>query len=62
MIIYLTSLLEMLIRNKENFTGITGTWVLNDGVWIKKMVPLKLRRGKIEQVQLEAKIDTKTTL
>ena len=54
--------LEMLIRNKENFTGITGTWVLNDGVWIKKMVPLKLRRGKIEQVQLEAKIDTKTTL
>ncbi len=54
--------LEMLIRNKENFSGITGTWVLNDGVWLKKMVPLKLRRGKIEQVTLEVKADAKTTL
>ncbi len=55
--------LEMLIRNKENLTGITGTWFLNDGVWLKKMVPLKLRRGKIEQVTLEAKSEeTKSTL
>lgn len=55
--------LEMLIRNKENLSGITGTWFLNDGVWLKKMVPLKLRRGKIEQVTLEAKNeDPKSTL
>lgn len=55
--------LEMLIRNKESFSGLTGNWFLNDGVWIKKMVPLKLRRGKVEQVQLKAtEENAKTTL
>ncbi|WP_372654690.1 ABC transporter substrate-binding protein [Halobacteriovorax sp.] len=55
--------LEMIIRNKENLSGITGAWFLNDGVWLKKMVPLKLKRGKIEQVILEAKSEeAKATL
>ncbi|OUR93712.1 hypothetical protein A9Q84_19820 [Halobacteriovorax marinus] len=46
--------LEILVRNKEKLTGITGSWVLQDNVWLKKMVPLKLRRGKIKPVFLEA--------
>ncbi|WP_417335236.1 ABC transporter substrate-binding protein [Halobacteriovorax marinus] len=54
--------LEMLIRNKENLSGITGKWTLNDGVWIKTMVPLKLRRGKIEDVILQNNEDPKSTL
>ncbi|WP_127718359.1 ABC transporter substrate-binding protein [Halobacteriovorax sp. HLS] len=54
--------LEMLVRSREEIVGLTGTWTLQDNVWLKQMVPLKLRRGKIEPVQFVKKEDEKKSL
>ncbi len=42
--------LDMTIRSREDLSGLTGVWKLNDGVWMKKMLALKMRRGKIEKL------------
>jgi len=42
--------LDMTIRGREDLSGLTGVWHLNDGVWMKKMLALKMRRGKIENL------------
>jgi ABC-type branched-subunit amino acid transport system substrate-binding protein len=54
--------LEMLVRNKEEISGLTGTWSLEDNIWLKKMVPLKLRRGKIGPVNFTKKQGEKKSL
>ena len=45
---------DIYIRNKKIFEGITGKWFLDDGIWIKQLVPLKLRSGRIENIFDEA--------
>jgi ABC-type branched-subunit amino acid transport system substrate-binding protein len=42
--------LDMTIRGRENLSGLTGVWHLDDGVWLKEMLALKMRRGKIEKL------------
>jgi hypothetical protein len=54
--------LEMLVRSKEKIVGLTGTWLLEDNVWLKQMVPLKMRRGKISPVKFVEKVDEKKSL
>ena len=54
--------LEMLVRSKEKIVGLTGTWLLEDNVWLKQMVPLKMRRGKIRPVNFSVKVDQKKSL
>ena len=41
---------DIYIRSKENLLGITGNWNLDEKVWIKDLVSLKLNRGKIEKI------------
>lgn len=46
--------LDMAIRGLNNIEGQTGSWGLVDGVWIKKLASLHIRRGKITELSLEA--------
>ncbi len=39
--------LDMNIRKLEKFNGSTGEWILQDGIWMKKMASLYFRRGNI---------------
>ena len=43
--------LDMGIRTMKTLSGHTGEWILEDGVWIKKMSSLHFRRGKISQIK-----------
>lgn len=45
--------LDMTIRGLEQFTGKTGAWSLQEGVWIKKMASLYFRRGKITALKVK---------
>ena len=45
--------LDVFVRSKEILEGITGNWKLDEGVWVKNMAPLMLRRGKIKKVSFE---------
>jgi tetratricopeptide (TPR) repeat protein len=38
------------IQKQNQLTGITGNWNLLEGIWLKKMVSLSLRRGKVENI------------
>ena len=40
--------LELYMIQKGEINGITGSWKYDDGLWIKKMIPLKIHRGKAE--------------
>lgn len=42
------TLLDSRIRSETTLTGVTGSWKLLDGIWIKDMAFLKLSKGKIE--------------
>jgi hypothetical protein len=44
---------DIYIRSKENLLGITGNWKLDEKVWIKDLVSLKLNRGKIEKIFMD---------
>lgn len=44
--------LDSTIRTKEAIMGQTGTWSLEDGVWIKKMANLHIKNGKISELVL----------
>lgn len=44
--------LDIYLKSKKELSGITGKWFLSDGVWMKELVPLKLRAGRIENVDL----------
>lgn len=50
--------LDLHIRSRETLDGITGTWQLEDGVWLKNMTPLKIKRGKISRLNLEPPAST----
>lgn len=39
--------LDMTIRGLDKFSGRTGEWLQQDGVWLKRMAGLYFRRGKI---------------
>lgn len=47
--------LDIYIRGKEKLGGLTGNWKLEDGVWLKLMVPLRLRSNRIEPIKMQAK-------
>lgn len=47
--------LDVVIRGKETLQGISGSWQLKDGVWMKNLVPLQMRRGKVEPLVLQNK-------
>ena len=42
--------LDVVIKNKENIQGVTGSWFLRDNIWLKNMSCFRLRRGRIEKV------------
>ena len=46
--------LDMAIRGLNQFVGKTGEWLLEDGIWLKKMSSLYFRKGKITPLQVKA--------
>lgn len=42
--------LDTHVRGLGQITGLTGKWLLTDGVWIKEMTSLNLRNGKIKNI------------
>lgn len=47
--------LDGVIRSRAVLEGISGSWHLKDGVWMKNLVPLQMRRGKVEPLVLQNK-------
>jgi hypothetical protein len=47
--------LDIYLRDKVEIKGLTGKWVLDENVWIKKMSSLKLSHGKINNIFEELK-------
>ena len=45
--------LDILIKSNNQLDGITGSWVLDDDIWLKNNTLLKIRRGKITPAKLE---------
>lgn len=41
------------IKSIGLLAGMTGTWSLVEGVWLKKMTPLKIKGGKVEKLVVE---------
>ena len=41
--------LNRIIRSSSTLKGITGQWKLKDNLWIKKMVPLSIVRGRVQE-------------
>lgn len=48
--------LDAAIRSKDYLSGITGKWNIQDGIWIKDMSPLKLKRGKIQKIKFNPEV------
>ncbi|MCR9206275.1 MAG: hypothetical protein NXH75_16965, partial [Halobacteriovoraceae bacterium] len=46
--------LDSTIRTKQAIEGQTGTWSLEDGVWIKRMANLHIKNGKISELILSS--------
>ena len=42
--------LDRIILEKGKLNGITGSWSLNEGIWLKDLASFELRRGKIVQM------------
>ena len=42
--------LDIFIKKQTSLSGITGTWFLNDDVWIKNLTALMLKRGRIQKL------------
>ncbi|MBL6988731.1 MAG: ABC transporter substrate-binding protein [Bacteriovoracaceae bacterium] len=42
--------LDILIRERDSFSGVSGNWRLVDDVWIKDMFSYKFRRGEINKL------------
>ncbi len=42
--------LDIFMRKQKIITGITGQWELNEGIWLKEMNTLSMRRGKITKL------------
>jgi len=42
--------LDIHLRSQTEITGLTGSWHLDDSIWIKKMSSLMLKRGKISNL------------
>ena len=42
--------LDRHIRSKGSLAGVTGNWNFQDGTWIKKVVPYRLKRKMIERL------------
>jgi len=53
--------LDMAIRGLNQFVGKTGEWLLEDGIWLKKMSSLYFRRGKITPLQVKTNEETTET-
>ncbi|TDJ08714.1 MAG: hypothetical protein E2O68_01565 [Deltaproteobacteria bacterium] len=51
--------LERVILEKEKLSGITGSWTLKEGIWLKQLASFELRRGKIVQMFEEELPQTK---
>lgn len=43
-------LLNSKIKRAAVLSGLTGSWSFKDGIWLKSMHPLSLKRGKVEKV------------
>lgn len=44
--------LDLMVRDKEVLNGMTGDWFMKEGVWLKEMKPYKIKRGKIEELDM----------
>lgn len=44
--------LDLFVRDKELLKGMTGDWFMEDGIWLKEMKPYKIKRGKIEEFDM----------
>lgn len=44
--------LDMTIRGLQTISGETGKWNLLDGIWLKELATLHMRRGKISRVDV----------
>ena len=42
--------LDRHIRSQRKLSGMTGSWKIQDGIWIKNLAPHKLERGKIKRL------------
>ncbi|MDD0854461.1 ABC transporter substrate-binding protein [Halobacteriovorax sp. GB3] len=49
--------LDDAVRSNTELMGISGKWTLQDGVWMKNLVPLKLHRGKVDGIVLKDNYD-----
>ncbi|MCK5073340.1 MAG: ABC transporter substrate-binding protein [Bacteriovoracaceae bacterium] len=38
------------LKSKKKLSGITGDWIQESGIWLKKMLPKVLRRGKVKKI------------
>jgi len=45
--------LDILIKSHNQLDGITGTWILEDDIWLKNNTLLKIMKGKITPAKLE---------
>ena len=41
---------DISLKERKRFKGITGTWFQADGIWLKKMEPMQLRKGNISKL------------
>lgn len=39
-----------ILKNKGQLSGVTGHWFQNEGIWMKTLASLKIRRGKLEKL------------
>jgi ABC-type branched-subunit amino acid transport system substrate-binding protein len=45
--------LETRLLNFEKLQGVTGSWNLKDGIWLKNMDFMQIKRGKVVKVELD---------
>ena len=39
-----------ILKNKGQLSGVTGHWFQSEGIWMKTLASLKMRRGKVEKL------------
>ena len=42
--------MDIHLRSQTEIAGLTGSWYLDDSIWIKKMSSLMLKSGKISNL------------
>lgn len=46
--------LNLMLLSEQSFEGVSGTWEFKNGLWIKDMAPLLLKKGRVEPLFSEA--------